>query len=181
MGRQRSVRDSYTGRGGQNAVLAELLMRRCNAAVPEVDEGDDLVTFLTGHPAFAFLQVKTANAEPLQEEGRYAARVSVPLDQLHEASMVELIYVFVVRLRDRWTDFVFISRDELRVMSGSQGVGYVNHRAKELQLYLSFGPASLTCSEQDWQGYRNAWRSIPLPWPGDTVPPAQAAPGSEGA
>src|SRR4051794_37253751 len=113
MARERSMRDSYTGRGGQRAVLAELLVRGCNAAVPEVDEGEDLLAFLSRHPAVAFLQVKTANAEPLRGEGRYAARFSVPLEQLQQPRRATLFYVFAVRLGDRWADFVVIQRDDL--------------------------------------------------------------------
>ena len=50
MAGQRGPRDTYTGRSGQMAVMAELLFRRCNAAIPEVDVGTDV---LTGTPALA--------------------------------------------------------------------------------------------------------------------------------
>ena len=40
-------RGAYTGRSGQMAVIAELLNRGCNAAIPEVDVG------MLGLPGFA--------------------------------------------------------------------------------------------------------------------------------
>jgi hypothetical protein len=44
-GRQRGTDDSFTGRAAQLAVMAELLRRRCNAAIPEVDLGTDVFAF----------------------------------------------------------------------------------------------------------------------------------------
>jgi hypothetical protein len=172
MGRQRSNVDAYTGRGGQMGVLAEVLLRQVNVAVPEVDEGEDVFAFLSGEPQVTRMQVKTANAEPLKEQGRYAARVSVPLAQLEAEERARLHYVFAVRLGDRWADFVIISRADLLRLSKS--VGYVNTRAGELQLHLSFGPGTLVCSGRDFQPYRNAWQLLPVFDPASR----QAAPAS---
>jgi hypothetical protein len=144
------------------AVLAELLARLCNVAVPEVDEGEDVLAFLLGDPDITRIQVKTANAERLKEEGRYAARVSVPLDQLREQGQAELYYLFAIRLDDRWIDFVVISRTALRQHHEEEGMGYVHPRNRELQLYLSFSQDGLVCSGQDLQRYRNAWATLPV-------------------
>jgi hypothetical protein len=144
------------------AALAEILMRQVNVAVPEVDEGEDVFAFHSGEPEVTRLQVKTANAEALKEEGRYAARVSVPLAQLRTKERVRLYYLFAVRLADRWTDFVIISHLDLDDLSRTEGVGYANQKAGELQLHLSFGPTSLVCSAHDLQSYRNAWNHLPV-------------------
>jgi hypothetical protein len=157
--REGTTRDLYTGRGGQLATLAELLLRHCNVAIPEVDEGDDALVFVTDEPDVARLQIKTATAELLKAEGCYAARVSVPLAQLHARESTRLHYVFAIRLGERWSDFVIVARHELVAASGL-GLGYVNKRAGELQLYLSFSPDGLRCSDQDWSRYRNAWASL---------------------
>jgi hypothetical protein len=172
MARERSNVDTYTGQAGQMAVLAELLMRRCNVAVPIVDEGEDTFTFLTGRPNVTRIQVKTANAEALKAEGRYAARVSVPLGQLRSKAPTPLFYIFAIRLDDRWADFLLITRLQLKELNEEAGVGYVNERAGELQLYLSFGPGTVVCSGQDLQRYRNAWHLLPV---------VQALAGSTGA
>jgi hypothetical protein len=163
MGRHRTAQDSYTGCAGQMAVQGEFLLRRCNVAVPVIDEGEDVFAFRTGQATVVRIQVKTANAEPLKEEGRFAAQVSVPLEQLRTTSDPELHYVFAVRLGEHWVDFVVISRHELGRLARGHGIGYVNRQAGELQLYLSFGPHSLVCSEHDFQLYRNAWQRLPLP------------------
>jgi hypothetical protein len=165
--REGSTRDTYTGKSGQMAVLAELLSRQCNVAVPEVGEGEDVLAFALDEPDVTRIQVKTANAERLKEEGRYAAKVSVPLEQLETRSRVELYYIFAIRVEDRWVDFILITRTLLHRLS-SRGVGYLNRRAGELQLYLSFGPDEVTCSGQNWQSSRNAWSILPT-----IVEPAQ--------
>ena len=38
-GRQRGTDDAFTGRSAQLTAIVELLRRRCNAAIPEVDLG----------------------------------------------------------------------------------------------------------------------------------------------
>jgi hypothetical protein len=160
--RQGTTRDTYTGKSGQMAVQAELLARQCNVAVPEVDEGEDVFTFVFRDPDVTRIQVKTANAERLKEAGRYAAKVSVPLEQLRDPFEGELFYIFAIRLSDQWSDFVVIRRADLRERHESEGVGYIHLRAQELQLYLSFSPDALVCSGQDFQPYRNAWARLPV-------------------
>jgi hypothetical protein len=157
-------RRMYTGRSGQLAVKAELLMRGCNTSSPEVDIGEDVLTWRDGQPDIVHVQVKTGNAEALKERGHYAARVSVPLGQLGEPETVPLFYTFAIRHGERWVDFVIISRRELNTLRRG-GLGYENARAGELQLYLSFGPESLTCSGRDLSPHRNAWGQLPLSWP----------------
>jgi hypothetical protein len=159
--REGSTRDSFTGKAGQMAVLAELLARQCNVAVPEVDEGEDVLAFILDDPDVTRVQVKTANAERLKEAGRYAARVSVPLAQLHARTRMDLYYVLAIRLEDRWVDFILISRTNL-YRASARGLGYVNRNAGELQLYLSFAPDEVICSGQSWQAARNAWTVLPV-------------------
>ncbi len=177
MAKQRSNRDAYTGRGGQMAAQAELLMRHLNVAVPEIDEGEDVFAFRTGIGEVVRIQVKTANASPLKEAGRYVGRVSVPLEQLLASSREELYYVFAIRRDESWADFVIISRQELILLYQDEGVGHPNQRAGELQLHLSFGPTTLTCGGVGLQAYRNAWQQLPLL----RQPPLQAAPDVAGA
>lgn len=161
MTREGSTRDSFTGRAGQLAVLAELLMRRVNAAIPEVDEGEDTLAFVSGAALIDRIQVKTAVATALKTEGCYAAKVSVPLAQLKEREEADLYYVFAIRLADAWSDFVILSREELELQSDA-GIGYVNSKAGELQLYLSFSPTGVMVSQRDWSPFRGAWQSLPV-------------------
>lgn len=56
MSRQRA----YTGHSGQMAVMAELLHRQCNVAVPDVDYGTDVFAFHDDREDVARIQVKAA-------------------------------------------------------------------------------------------------------------------------
>ncbi len=52
----------YRGRSGQLAVMAELLWRGWNVALPEVDMGDDIFVVRDRMEHFSRVQVKTAEA-----------------------------------------------------------------------------------------------------------------------
>src|SRR4051794_33366596 len=97
-GRKRLTRDLYTGRSGQLAVVAELLNRQRNVAIPEVDVGEDLFAFRDRvNEPVTRIQVKTANATRRKTAGRYSARFSVPFAQLDAPDEPALHYVFAVR------------------------------------------------------------------------------------
>ncbi len=156
------IQRSYIGKSGQMAVMAELLARGCNVAIPEVDVGEDLFTFRDGQKDIDRIQVKTANARRLRRSDRYIARISVPLAQFEAADVPAIHYVFSIRLEGKWTDFVVISRSDLNDQQQAEGMGTVNFKSKELQLRLSFDPVSLTCKDSDLSRFRNAWNLLPI-------------------
>jgi hypothetical protein len=78
--RSRGIKDSYTGRSGQRAVMAELLFRECNAAIPDVDTGEDLFAFRDDREEIARIQVKTAaHARGYAKEEGYRVQFGIPL------------------------------------------------------------------------------------------------------
>ena len=54
-----SKKDLYTGRAGHLAVMAELLIRGWNTAIPEVDVGDDIFVVHDSDGNLHRVQVKT--------------------------------------------------------------------------------------------------------------------------
>ncbi len=108
-----SIHRSYTGRSGQMAVLAELLIRRCNAAVPEVDVGTDLFAFHDEREEVARLQVKTSQGERYKRGDGHSAQFSLPIKQLERPDRPSLFYALVVRLDERFIDFLVIGRSRL--------------------------------------------------------------------
>ena len=73
-------RRTYTGRSGQMAVMAELLDRGCNVAVPEVDVGRDLFAFLDEDADVTHLQIKTAGKpKSVKADGSYSAHLTAYL------------------------------------------------------------------------------------------------------
>jgi hypothetical protein len=184
MPRKRSIHDAYTGHGGQAAVMSELLVRLRNVAVPEVDVGEDLITFRSGEDEpVTRIQVKTANARRLRTEGRYSARVNLPLRQLEAIDRPALHYVFPVRLGDRWVEFLVISRARLFVLVEREDLGYRNPASGELELVLSFRPDDVTCGGRSLHPFRHAWDQLPV-FQATSAPagsPARRSPPSPGA
>jgi hypothetical protein len=152
----------YTRRSGQLAVMAELLQRGRNVAIPEVDIGEDVLAFEDGKPEVTRLQVKTATAVRQKRSGYFSARVSIPLGQLAEQDDPELHYIFAVRLQGQWVEFVVIRRSELHELWKENEIGSENQKSGELQLTLSFSPGRLTCSGFNLQQYRGAWERLPI-------------------
>lgn len=153
----------YTGHSGQMVVMAELLARGCNVAIPEIDVGEDVFAFQDGQRPVDRIQVKTATNVKRRKKGGHTADVHVKLAQLRDPNVPELYYVFPVRLEDRWTDFVVISRPDLYALHEIEGVGYKNEKEGDLQLHLIFGAGqALACSDLDLSGCRNAWERLPV-------------------
>jgi hypothetical protein len=112
--RQRGVGDTYTGRGGQLAIMAELLLLKCNVAIPEVDEGTDLFAFIERRPEVARLQVKTARARRYRSQEGYSAMLNIPVKEFHgPPPQPPVYYVLAARLNEEWADFIVIGREEL--------------------------------------------------------------------
>ena len=161
--RQRGTQDTFTGRSGQQAVLAELLARQCNAAVPEVDLGHDVFAFRDHRTEIARLQVKTsASARRYKRRPGYVARFNIPIRQLVASEPPELWYVFAVRLEQRWTDFLVMGRSVLaQFFTDAPRFGYRNLGTGELELRVVFDDAHVWCDRIDLSAYRNAWELLP--------------------
>jgi hypothetical protein len=178
----RGIKDVYTGRGGHRAVMAELLLRQCNVAIPEVDVGEDVFAFRDGQVAVARIQVKTARTRRYATRTGYPARFGIPVRQLKQPRSSELYYALAARLEDGWGDFLIISRTRLNELWNSgQPFGRENAASGNLELDLVFEPGPIWCGEVDLQDHRNAWEHLPplLPSaaPAAAVPPAAAEPG----
>ena len=162
-GRQRGTDDAFTGRSAQLTAIVELLRRRCNAAIPEVDLGTDLFAFRDDRGEMARVQVKACATPRTYADGSgYSARFSLPLKQLKQGERVpELFYVLAVLRADQWCDFLIVSQSRLKAILGDgQPFGFANPKNDELQLTIEFRD-DVRCSGKDLTDYRNAWESLP--------------------
>lgn len=152
----------YTGHSGQMAVMAELLFRGCNVAVPDIDLGTDVFAFRDAGGDVARIQVKTARGDSYQRGQGYRASFSIPLKQLGRPDKPPLYYAFAVRLAGRWGDFLVISRLELNgYWNGDRRFGTENPRSGCLDLTIQFRPESVRCGEIDLTSHRTAWEGLP--------------------
>ena len=154
------ARRRYLGASGQMAVMAELLDRGCNVAVPEVDTGEDVFAFAQGEQPPDRIQVKRSTAKR-RSGGHYVADIKVPLRQLESVDS-QLFFAFAIRLDGRWIDFVVISRYDLYVLVENEGIGSLEHDKLMRRFQLVFeGDDALRCGGCDLNRHRNAWGSIP--------------------
>ena len=142
----------YTGRAGHLAVMAELLLRGWNTAIPEVDVGDDIFVVHDRNGDLRRVQVKTAVAK-LHKYG-YSAQFNLPLSQLQKQMIPDVTYVFAIRLQDYWDNFVVIDREALEHYR-ADGMGSENRG--RLVLRLRSEATSITCNGYPLSQYRNDW------------------------
>ena len=148
----------YTGRAGHLAVMAELMLRGWNTAIPEVDVGDDIFVVHDSEGDLRRVQVKTALARPLQVG--HSAQFNLSLSQLQTSMTPEVTYIFAVRLRGHWDSFVVIDREILDEEHSLYGLG--SESTDRLILRLRFKGTSVTCKQRDLSQYRNNWTSFPV-------------------
>ena len=170
---------TFTGGSGQMAVMAELLHRKCNAAIPHVDVGTDLFAFRDEREDVARIQVKTARARPYKRAQGYSAKFGLPMRQLERIDNPRLFSALAIRLGDGWADFIVISRAELKGL-WDQGCGYENIMSGDLELHLqvrrdeeaaataagsshtiSSAGFRIRCGQFDLSGHVNAWEILP--------------------
>lgn len=143
----------YRGRAGQLAVMSELLWRGWNAAIPQVDVGDDIFVVKDEEGTFYRVQVKTATGT----DRRYgcSGQYTLPLQQLRTPRTPDLIYVLTVRYEEEWADFLILSRQDLLSQYETAGIGTSSESG--ITLTIQFRRQTVTCSGSDLSTFRNNW------------------------
>jgi len=176
-------RRAFFGRSGHLAVMAEFLHRRINVAIPEVDVGDDVLVVKGTDAAVTRVQVKAATAK--EQNDSFFALINVPLDQLSvPQDTPSLVYVFPIRHRNRWSDFIVIRRSTLfAIHTDGAGRRFVDDKGNmQVQFRIVFRETSALCgpaAAADFQPFRDAWE----PWPPSQLTnaptPVQGSPAQE--
>jgi hypothetical protein len=154
---------TFTGGSGQMAVMAELMHRKCNAAIPHVDVGTDVFAFRDHREEIARIQVKTAPGTLYQKGKGYSARFNVPKAQLRSLDTPKLFYALAVRLPSGWGSILVISRPDLY---GLQNKDFSSESSNNLNLHIQFRldneqKQTARCGNFDLTKYLNAWESLP--------------------
>jgi hypothetical protein len=139
------------------AVMAEFLLLGWNAALPEVDVGEDVFVVKDETGELWRVQVKTATAKPLRTG--YSAQFNISLSQLLTQRIPDLVYVFAIRSLVGWAPFIVIGRGELALEHEEHGVGSIS--GDDLVLRFSVQDSQLECSSRDFLPYRNDWSRWP--------------------
>ncbi len=104
---------THLGRAGEFFAMSELLLRGWNVAVPVVDVGDDVFVIDDTDKTTYRLQVKTAEAVggSNRSEG-VSARFKLSRRQVSTPQVIELFYMLLVRVDERWL-FLVLPREAL--------------------------------------------------------------------
>ncbi len=138
--------------------MAEFLLRGWNAALPEVDVGDDVFVVKDEDGDLYRIQVKTATAKP--SGSAYSAQFAVGLPQLKTPRQPDLIYVFAVRHTSNWGPYLIIDR---RVLHKEYEVNRVGSATEEqLVLRLVYEHDRVRCGKCDLSACRNDWSRWPV-------------------
>lgn len=158
--------DAYTGRAGQQAFIAQVLLRFGNAAVPVVDVGTDVVVFSDVLDLSARVQVKTAKLVP-EPDGGYSVQFNLPLDQLTADDDPPLYFALVVRdaAANFFPDFIVLSRAEAkRYHEGVIAFGYTDRTNNALKLKVRFTAGAerrVFARKVELTRHRNDWHALP--------------------
>lgn len=140
------------------AVLAVLLNRGYNVAVPEVDRGDDLFVVHDQSGQLYRIQVKSATGKGKR---RVSGAFSISTSQLRTPRVPDLHYVLVLLRPDGPRDFLVMSRKDLLELWEFEGVGHVTDEGRRLVLHVSFGEDAVLCGRKRLDRYRDDWSLWP--------------------
>lgn len=145
--------------------MAEFVVRGYNVAMPEIDIGDDIFVVKDSDGDLNRIQVKTAIAKPQRKDDCYLAQFSVAYTHLEKPRKPDITYVFVVRYKNTWSDFIIIPRRELSVLRQNSNIGSLSTNKQtgqqSLVLKLAFKPGEVICSGLSLLQYRNCWDDWP--------------------
>ena len=148
----------YLGKAGQHAAMSEFIARGWNAAIPEVDVGDDILVVRDDTGTFSRVQVKTATAT--KRSYGHSARFKVPLAQLKQPVTPKLTYIFVIRYEQQWTEFIVIDRSDLWQSYRRNNLGSV--AGDSVLLTFQIEPTKVICSGVDFSNYLNDFSDWPV-------------------
>jgi hypothetical protein len=168
---------TFSGSSGQMAVMAELLHRKCNAAIPLVDVGTDVFAFRDDREDVARIQVKTALGKWYANGKGYCARFNIPTKQLGRTDSPPLFYALAVRLDDAWGKMIVVSREKLQEL-WNFGLGSNNKNTGSFGLHIRFRlpnqvedgdeqgddvqqNLSAHCGDIDLTAFVDAWETLP--------------------
>ncbi|MFO0604534.1 MAG: hypothetical protein U0324_15235 [Polyangiales bacterium] len=165
--RELTDKTGHLGRAGQLAVMAELLARGWNVAIPEVDVGDDVFVAKDDGTRLTRVQVKTAT--PVDVGGAAVATFLIPPEQLMKAEEVPLVYVFAVPTDARWR-FVVVARRDLSVaradMEASPRAGQPgrppSRSGSAVSLALRFEATGVSGWGRSFAMWESDWSAFPV-------------------
>jgi hypothetical protein len=147
----------YVGKAGQLAVMAELLLRGYNVAMPEVDVGDDVFVVHDQQGKLWRVQVKTAIG--VRRGYGWSGKFAISERQVSTKKRPDLFFVLALRAGDHW-EYLILSR---RTLLDAHEVDRLPSVAGgNLIFTFRFGAREVLCGTRDFQAFRNDWGEWPI-------------------
>jgi len=150
--------NQYLGKAGHLYIMSEFLMLGWNAAIPEVDIGDDIFVVQDNNGTLRRVQVKTSNFK--KRKATYSGQFSASVKNLRNITSSFVYYTFIVRQNDEWSKPVVIRQDFLldHFENNYVGTGYKGN----ITFYFSYSKGKVTCSGQDFTKYIRDFTDFPF-------------------
>ena len=147
----------YVGKAGHLAVMGEFCLRGYNAAMPEIDKGDDVFVVNDATGAMWRLQVKTALGKPQKTSRAYQFRVRESAIQSPQTP--ELHFIFVMRKDGVW-HFLVMDRSVLRSYVRNNSLGTPANDYRQFSMVFH-DDGRLICSSTDLKNHLEDWATWP--------------------
>lgn len=152
-------REYYIGRSGQLVVMAEFLRRGYNAAIPEIDMGEDIFVIEDATGKLSRIQVKSAIGKG---KNNVYAIFTISQRQLEVARLPDLWYVLTVYHNGLWREFLVLPRKVLLDLYVRGSAGRRSSRGTpSLTFYIAFHKDDVRCGGTSLQQYRDNWSQWP--------------------
>jgi hypothetical protein len=138
--------------------MANFLFRGYNAAIPEIDVGDDLFVVTDATGELFRIQVKSTIAKGVNSR---RGRFHVPCQQLKTAQSPDLYFVFAFHFDALWRTFIVISRESLTNLHTEREVGRRDESRGSVYFDVVVTDTTTTCNGVSLQECRDNWN----PWP----------------
>lgn len=145
----------YRGKTGHLFAANQFLMHGWNAAIPEVDVGDDIYVVKDVKGYFRRVQVKTSTA--VERGYGCSVQFKLPRVQLRKTHNPELVYFLVVRRNLDWYDYLIIKRSTIKSLIFSSGVGRKYKDCVNLYIKYDDNNGSIICSSRDFSKFSKDW------------------------
>jgi hypothetical protein len=150
--------NAYTGMAGHLSTMSQFCLLGYNAAIPEIDKGDDIfvVNDLSGE--MWRVQVKTSHATEQKKTLRFSFNIRE--DAIKTPTTPSLHFVFACSYLKTW-NFVVLSRQAL-LNRVKKGAGTFNTQTKKRTLNLVFNAKwQIHSGKVDFTDRLNNWKVWP--------------------
>lgn len=164
------LRDLYLGKAAQLFVMSEFVIRGYNAAIPEVDIGDDILVIRDMDDSLSKIQVKATNTcqelTSYGNQGIFRVQFNLKKTQLLRDPIAPFYFIFLIRRHYQWNEPIIFPQ---HVLSNDFIAGEVGtENAENVKFWFKIYPdGTVTCNKNDYSEYRGNWSHWPIvrDWP----------------